>query len=206
MTSHHTRDKQATVAPDGHCRHDDWAHSNKCGKWCASRPMLSLIRWRAICGRRGESGMAEEEGGRGSLKCGSGRVTLLGGSIECWSGGGGGIMLRGGRLIDVLSKSGEFITHGVEHRCGGSEGRKHRHWIPGVATGARNQFNPSQTPTPIGEIKPTWSGEVGRKKRGGINRGGELINDCNVASLIATKTLFVINLTINTLNCLSIKC
>ena len=60
MTSHHSRDKQATVAPNGHCRHDDWAHPNNCGKWCASRPMLSLIRWRVICGGGRESGMAEE--------------------------------------------------------------------------------------------------------------------------------------------------
>ena len=65
MTSHHSRDKQATVAPDGHCRHGDWAHSNSCGIWCASRPMLSLIRWRVICGRERVSGKAEEESGGG---------------------------------------------------------------------------------------------------------------------------------------------
>ena len=65
--------------------------------------------------------MAEEEGGREVEEVlmsivGSGRGSLLGGS---------GRILMGGRLIGVLGRRGEFITHGVKRRCGGSEGRKH---------------------------------------------------------------------------------
>ena len=84
--------------------------------------------------------MAEEEGGRGiievwmsivgsgrgSLYGGSGIVTLLGGSIESWSGGGR--ILIGGRL-KVLGGSGEFDVYGGGkiHSDGGSKGRKHGH-------------------------------------------------------------------------------
>ena len=56
--------------------------------------------------------------GRGSLYGGSGIVTLLGGSIESWSGGGR--ILMGGRL-KVLGGSGGFDSVAY----GGSMGRKH---------------------------------------------------------------------------------
>ena len=67
--------------------------------------------------------MMEEEGGKeinGVLMSivGSGRGSLLGGS---------GRVLMGGRLVNVLGggEKLDLFAFGVEHRCGGSEGRKH---------------------------------------------------------------------------------
>ena len=95
MTSHHSRDKQATVAPDGHGGISTGhirivAESDVLQGRCFYSYDTSYMRK-----REKESGLAKEEGGRrtkedlmsivgsgrGSLKGESGIIILLGGSI-----------------------------------------------------------------------------------------------------------------------------
>ena len=127
--------KQVPVAPDGQMPRIDWEH-NICGEdGCASRPMLSLVRWKVWNGSGGEGGSVMRLGGSGlerrggsivgSWKEAEAWVTLLGCSIEGGGDEGGGVEGGGGSVahrgwsIDNRSGEDRWVNGSIWKESGG---------------------------------------------------------------------------------------